>query len=79
MADIVDKYESRKWNGEYYCKVRFPDGTVQELKSAVPLNYDEWQAKITAAWEAHIAPPPAPEKCTCPACGKPFECPNRIV
>jgi len=62
MANIVDKFSVQFWNRSFYCTVRFPDGSSQELKSAADLNCAGWQAKIAAAWDAHINPPlePAP-------------------
>lgn len=57
----VEKFTLRLWNGSYYCAVKFPDGTSQELKSTTDLNYKQWQVKIEDAWKAHIAPPPEPK------------------
>ncbi len=79
MADITDRLSLKFWNGFYYCTVKFLDGTSQELKSDKDLTYTEWQAKVKAAWETHTAPPPPPKECTCPACKKPFICPNRTI
>jgi len=64
MADIVDKFGVRLWNGFYYCTVKFPDGFSQELKSATDLNYAQWQEKITVAWDTHINPPPISQPVT---------------
>ena len=78
MADIVDKFEVKFWNGFYYCSVRFPDGTSQELKTADDLTYTKWQEKIKAAWEIHIEPVPEKDECQCPKCKATFVCENRI-
>ena len=77
MADVVTDFNVKLWNGTYYCTVRFPDNTSQELKSPTDLTYTQWQEKITAAWDAHNTPIPEPDECQCPACKKPFTCPNR--
>lgn len=79
MPDIVPKLDLKFWNGFYYCTVRFPDGTSQELKDANDLTYNQWQKKISAAWSAHIEPVPGPTECQCPACKKEFVCPNRTI
>jgi len=39
MADVVDSFGVRLWNGVYYCKVKFPDGDSQEIKSKEDLTY----------------------------------------
>jgi hypothetical protein len=62
--DVVDKLGLKFWNGFYYCTVRFPDGTSQELKSAKDLTYTQWQAKVIVAWDAHQNPPPEPKPTT---------------
>lgn len=79
MADVVSQFGVKLWNGQYYCTVRFPDGTSQELKSPDDLTYKQWQEKIATAWSAHIEPVPQPGECTCPNCKKPFVCPNRSL
>ena len=78
MADIVDKFQVKFWNGYYYCKVQSPDGTSQELKTADDLTYTKWQEMIKAAWEEHIKPTPKPDECACPKCNATFVCENRI-
>ena len=60
MANVVDQFTVKFWNGSFYAQVRFPDGTSQELKSATDINYAGWQAKISAAWDAIQNPPPPP-------------------
>jgi len=77
MADIVDKFEVKFWNGNYYCKVQFPDGTKQELKSKDDMTYGKWQEKIKVAWEVHNEPEPEPDECQCPKCKATFVCENR--
>jgi hypothetical protein len=57
MADVVDKFSVRFWNGEYYCAVKLSDGSSQELKSATDLNYTQWQTRISAAWAEKQIPP----------------------
>ena len=76
MADIVDSFGVRLWNGVYYCKVKFPDGSKQELKSKDDLTYSQWQGKIKEAWEAHIEPVSEPDECQCPKCKATFVCEN---
>jgi hypothetical protein len=61
MANVVDKFGVKFWNGNYYCNVVFPDGTKQELNSTGDLDFAGWQSRIQTAWEAHIAPPPPVE------------------
>jgi hypothetical protein len=71
----MDKFEIRLWNGQYYAKVRMPDGTIQELKSNDDLTYSQWKTLIEKAWE-ESQKPPVPVECVCPNCKKPFVCPN---
>ncbi len=78
MADIVDKFESKFWNGSYYAKGKFSDGATFELKSKDDLTYTQWQEKIKIAWEAHITPEPKPDECQCPKCKATFVCENRL-
>lgn len=62
MADVVNKLMlGSPWNGYYWCVVKFPDGTSQELKSSTDLNYTQWQEKVKMAWEIHINPPVEPK------------------
>ena len=80
MSDIVDSFGIKLWNGMYYCKVVFPDGYKQELKSKDDLTYSQWQGLIKDAWEAHQEPPikpPSPKECQCPNCMQNFVCPNK--
>lgn len=63
MADIVDKFTVKLWNGKYYISVVMPDGTKQELNSAEDLTYKRWQEKIKAAWDASQEPVPEPNGC----------------
>jgi hypothetical protein len=79
MADVVDKFNVRFWNGFYYCKVAFPDGFSTELKSADDLDYTEWQVKIKDAWTLHNTPVPGLDECQCPDCKTTFICPNRGI
>lgn len=72
----MDEFIIKFWNGQYYCKIRFPDGTKQELKSKDDLTYTQWQEKIKAAWETHQNPDPEPDECKCPECKKTFVCEN---
>lgn len=58
MADIVQNFDLKFWNGFYDCTVRFPDGTVHHLKSADDLTYSQWQDRIRLAWLAHTTLPP---------------------
>ena len=80
MADVVNKFEVKYWpdTQTYYVKVQFPDNTSQELNSKTDLTYTQWQALITTAWIAHTTRVPLPNQCVCPACKKPFDCPNRM-
>jgi hypothetical protein len=64
MADTVDKFSVRFWNGSFYATVKFPDGSSQELKSDTDLTYAAWQTKIGAAWDAIVNPPPEPKPVT---------------
>jgi hypothetical protein len=75
----MDKINLKFWNGFYYCTVRFPDGTSQELKSAEDLTYTQWRAEIKKVWESRIVSQPSTEPCTCPLCQKSFVCPNRTI
>jgi hypothetical protein len=77
MPNVVEKFGVKFWNGSYYCSVVFPNGTRQELKSDADLTYTQWQVEIQKAWDASQVPEPKPGQCTCPACKKPFDCPNR--
>lgn len=79
MDNIVDKFGVRFWNGFYYCKVIFPDGVSQELKTADDQTYTQWQVKIKASWEEHIKPTPEPGECACPKCKDTFVCENRSI
>jgi hypothetical protein len=79
MADIVDSFGVKLWNGCYYCTVKFPDGAKQELKSNEDLTYSQWQGLIKQAWEAHITPEPKADECQCPKCKAIFVCPNRSI
>jgi hypothetical protein len=54
--DVVDSFGVKLWNGAYYCTVKFPDGTKQELKSKEDLTYSQWQGMIKTAWEVHQNP-----------------------
>jgi hypothetical protein len=63
MADVVDKFGVKLWNGTYYCIVKFPDGTSQELSSKTDLTYSQWQTKIKEAWDASQKPPPESNGC----------------
>lgn len=75
MADVVNKFEIRLWNGQYYCNGKFQDGKTFELKSAEDLNYTQWKVLIDKAW-TESQKPPVPIQCICPACKKSFVCPN---
>ena len=77
MTDVTDKFIVKLWNGFYYAKVAFPDGTSAELKSADDLTYTQWQAKISTAWDAQQNPEPTEKECQCPKCGTTFVCENR--
>ena len=57
VATVTDKFELTLWNGQYYAKVRMPDGALQEIKSAEDLTYSQWKAKIQKAWEDSQKPP----------------------
>ncbi len=72
--NIVDKYTLKFWNNTYYCLVRFPDGSSQELKSDKDLTYTGWQELITKTWEEKDKPPEPTKEWVCPGCGKSFVC-----
>ena len=63
----MDKFEISFWNGQYYAKVRMPDGSLQQIKSADDLTYIQWKEKIEKAWEDSQIPEPPPE-CLCSQC-----------
>jgi len=76
----MDKFELKLWNGQYYARARFPDGTTAEIKSADDLTYAQWKEKIEKAWDDHQTPPiepPTDKECQCPLCKGNFVCPNR--
>ena len=77
MADIIDKFRVRFWNGAYECQVVYPDGYKTTLKSRDDLTYRQWQEKIKTAWDSHNTPEPEPDECQCPDCNQTFVCPNR--
>ena len=63
----MDKFELTLWNGQYYAKVRMPDGSLQELKSTEDLTNTQWIEKIEKAWaDSQIPEPPA--ECICSQC-----------
>jgi len=63
----MDKFELNFWNSQYYAKVRMPDGSLQEIKSATDLTYTQWKEKIEQAWtDSQIPAPPA--ECICSQC-----------
>ncbi len=74
---MTDKFESKFWNGSYWAKGKFFDGSTFNLKSKDDLTYTQWQEKIKAAWEEHTKPEPKPDECVCPECEKTFVCENR--
>ena len=51
----------------YYCRVRMPDGRVQELNSKTPLDSKGWDALAARQWDAMKAMDAAPK--ICPYCG----------
>ena len=67
MEDIVNKFEIWFWNGQYYVKIKFPDGCIQEIKSDTDLTYVQWKEKIEKAWADSQIPEPPPE-CLCSQC-----------
>ena len=73
----MDKFEIKLWNGSYLAKVKFPDGTTQELKSKDDLTYTQWQVLIDKAWEEKQKPIPEPDECACPKCNATFVCETR--
>ncbi len=77
LIDMVDKFESKFWNGSYWARGKFSDGATFELKSKDDLTYNQWQEKIKAAWEDHIKPELEPDERACPKCKATFVCENR--
>jgi len=53
----------------YYCRVKMPDGSVQELKSKTQLDAKGWDALALKFWEATKPDPNKPEPKVCPYCG----------
>jgi hypothetical protein len=51
----------------YYCRVKMPDGSNQELKSARPLTERQW---LELAEKVYVKPEPMPK--LCPYCGQPL-------
>lgn len=76
---MVDKFDLRFWNGFYYCKVQFPDGSKQELKSKEDLTFGKWKEKAEKTWEDSQNPEPEPDECQCPKCNAVFVCENRGI
>jgi len=54
----------------YYCRVKMPDGTVQELSSKTPLDTKGWDSLAARQWEAMKAAEAEPQ--ICPYCGRPM-------
>lgn len=72
----MDKFQLKFWNGQYYATVKFPDGTLQELKSNEDLTYKQWEEKLEKAW-AGSQIPPVVETCLCSQCVA-KECPKKL-
>lgn len=52
------KFQIALWNGQYYCRGRFPDGVGFELKSNTDLTYTQWEAMYQTALDEHDNPSP---------------------
>lgn len=76
---MFDKLKLRFWNGKYYCKVSFPDGSTRELKSVIDLTFTQWVSKAQVAWDEYQIPKPKSGECQCPECNQTFVCPNRGI
>lgn len=48
---LEDKFQVWQWNGQYYAKMRMPDGNMAELKDPNDLTYLQWKAKFLKFWK----------------------------